>query len=184
LNVGVSRSCTSPSVDDPTSATSNCLACQFSGPPFKAIQGHPRARAAARPRSVSSTERHTGSFCLSTLMMSMSSSHIARQRRYPTSGSSTNVMLRQVKLQEQRTREPSLPPNLDWSLDLSFLEPADFQVEDWFKFPEDLLSADPTRADGFGRQIHDSPGTPFPFPRSLLLWPRRPIISAAITLTL
>jgi hypothetical protein len=105
-------------------------------------------------------------------------------------------MLRQVKLQEQRTREPSLPPSLDWPLDLSFLESADFQVEDWFKFPEDLVSADSTRAgkpdaelafcqaDNFGLQIQDPPGTPFLFIRSLLLWPRRPVISAAVTLTL
>jgi hypothetical protein len=105
-------------------------------------------------------------------------------------------MLRQVTLQEQGNREPSLPPNLDWSLDLSFLEPADFQVEDWFELSEDLVSADSARArkpdaklafcqaDNFGLQTQDSPGTPFPFPRSLLLWPRRPVISAAVTLTL
>jgi len=107
-------------------------------------------------------------------------------------------MLRQVTLQEQGTREPSLPPNLDWSLDLSFLESADFQVEDWFELPEDLVSADSTRArkpdadaelafcqaDNFGLQTKDSPGIPFPFPRSLLLWPRHPVISAAVTLTL
>jgi hypothetical protein len=45
LNVGVSRSCTSASVNGPTSATSNCLACQFSGSPFKDILGleHPLA---------------------------------------------------------------------------------------------------------------------------------------------
>ena len=106
-------------------------------------------------------------------------------------------MLRQVPLREQGTREPSLPPNLDWSLDLPFLESADFQVEDWFGLPEDLDSAASTRArtpdaerafcrvlNNFGLQSQDAPGTPFPFPRSLLLWPRRPVISAAVTLTL
>jgi len=83
-------------------------------------------------------------------------------------------MLRQVTLQEQGTREPSLPPSLDWSLDLSFLESADFQVEDWLKLPEDLVSADSTRArkpdaelafcqaDNFGLQIQDSPGILLP----------------------
>lgn len=96
-------------------------------------------------------------------------------------------MLRQVTLQEQGTRESSLPPNLDWSLDLSFLESADFQVEDWFELPEDLVSADSTRArkpDADADAFCLSPGTPFPFHRSLLLWPRRPVISAAVTLTL
>jgi len=85
-------------------------------------------------------------------------------------------MLRQATLQEQGTREPSLPPSLDWSLDLSFLESADFQVEDWLKLPEDLVSTDSTRArrpdaelafcqaDNFGLQIQDSLGITSPFP--------------------